>query len=211
MSLLREKTPLPREFMGILILYLVVVVVMTLYEPAVNSWSWASGRLSLRKAARINTPEVIEVVRSVRGLLQHGYSDTVIYVLQQVAQWAEIRGQVALADADHLETLRSWASSIQGRLEPSRGEAFTSLCREVGSLIQRYDQFCCANLRTLQSLLAGVKVPEERLRRLKQDWNTQREHHLDVVKQWTSIARRVNKTLGQPVCLDSYEVLGTLE
>lgn len=211
LALLAQHVSLPTVVWPAVILYLLVAAGAALYGPLVRAFRWFAVQCTEARLARSSRPRLLETLRHLGRLLARDQADTVLYVVREVAQWDELRGVAQLDDPEHIETLRTWASSISGRLSNYKRRDFSAFCHELSALINQYNRFCCQRQQIFQGVIAAGKVPEPRLRQLKQRWNVHREGHVEFVTKWTDLARSINLRVERRVCIEYYEPLGTLE
>jgi hypothetical protein len=212
LTFLTQNIELPKWAVILATLYLVVVAGVSLYDPIHRLFSFLLRKRRLRGVAKSYLPLISDRMRELRQLVGAQRVDTLVYVLEQAAQWEEIRSQSqALLEPEHVETMRSWLSSIEWGTEQDRRGGFFSLCRQLSDLIHRYNRFCCQRLRILQELVAAGRLPEQRLRHLKQQWNLHREAHVAFIREWQNLSQAINGRASVRLCPDYYESLGTLE
>lgn len=211
LALLSQHAQLPRWAIMVAAGYLVVVAGVSLFRPAQCFLSFVRSRLRLRRLAKTHSPRLSENVKVLGQFLERGNSNSLLYAIWEAAQWEELKGQSPIIDTEHVETFRTWFSSIRGHAKRCRADEFERLCGQVGLLIHEYNRFCCQRLRALQTQVAAGRLPEQRSRQLKQQWNSQRDGHTAFLREWASFAKRVNQAAGRQVCPDYYEPVATLE
>lgn len=211
LALLSQHAQLPRWAIIVAAGYLVVVGAVSLFRSAQRLLSFLRSKLRLRHLAKTLSPRLSENVKVLGQFLERGNSNSLLYVLWEAAQWEELRGQSPIIDTEHVETFRTWFSSIEGQARRCTPDEFTRLCRQVGLLVHEYNRFCCQRLRALQTQVAAGRLPEQRSRQLKQQWNSQRDAHTAFLREWASFAKAVNQAAGMQVCNEYYEPVATLE
>jgi hypothetical protein len=213
LTFLTQNVTLPKWAVGTAALYLVVVTVVTLYDPAVHTYRWLVAKNKLARLAGSTRPRIEETFVQLQRLLSSDNASTVLYVLKETAQWDELRvlGPGPLYDAEHLESLRGWLLSLESRVIGYDRREFASVCHELGALVGQYNRFCLLRHRALQDALTAGKLSEQHARYLKQQWNVHREGHAQFIRKWTEISATVNDRLGMRLCIDYYEALGTIE
>jgi hypothetical protein len=212
MSLLTRDQPLPPAASVVIAAYLAAVCSISLYRPLGRLLNFFRSQLLFIRAARESNGELHDTVCRLGRALASDYSNTVPYLLSQLSTWPEVRGKVqGLDDPEYLEALRRWREAVGRRLTKFRVSEFSNLCSEVGQLVQLYGSFCEDRRRRLQALIAANELPEERARHLKQQWNTLRDGHVDLVREWSMTVKRINKRTRITLCPDYYDGLGTLE
>ncbi len=211
LTFLTQKVALPKIAIAAAVVYLVIVAGAPFYRPTVRLVSRIWARRKLVRLVRFIGPRLRDSITRLNFLLSHGHSGTVLYVLGETVQDQALRSQGFFLDQEHLETLRQWLSSLETRGRTLRADVFLGLCRETSLLVQRYNRFCTQNLRVLEDALGKAQLEGSRLKQLKQQWNTNREGHLQAIDQWVTLAKEVNRVTGGQVCLDYFEPLGTLE
>jgi len=194
-------------------LYLVVVIVVTLYDPAIRTYRWFIEKNGLTRLARSTRPRIEETIVQLKRLLSGDNASTVLYVIKETIHWDELRllGLGPLHDAEHLESLRGWLLSFAARVVVYSSREFASVCHELGALINQYNRFCLQRHRALQDALTAGKLSEPHARYLKQQWNVNREGHAQFIRKWTELSLTINDRLGIKLCIDYYEALGTIE
>lgn len=202
---------LPRWAMVIAASYFVVVVGLVLHPFGVRVFSRGGRAWRFHRTAKAYFPRLSESVKGLQKLVAEGHADTLLYVLRETSALDEVRGRSLVFDSEHVETLRSWVSSVAGRVEQRKQDDFSNLCRELSQLVHRYNRFCCQGSRKLQEVVAAGTLPEQRLRRLKQQWNTHRQSHIAFVRDWGGLSSAINASACTQLCLDYYEPLETLE
>jgi hypothetical protein len=81
----------------------------------------------------------------------------------------------------------------------------------MSDLILSYNRFCSRRLKKLEELIAAGGLSEAQSRQIKQHWNVQRGEHTAFVREWEIFAKGVNEKIGNKICFDYYEQVGTLE
>jgi hypothetical protein len=211
LALLAQYAQLPKWVIIIAVSYLVIATGVLLYIPVVRLFSSVVGKWRLRRLAKIYFPQLLESVKKLHQLVAAQNANTLLYVLEQTVQWDELRDKSLLPDPEHVATIRNWLSSIELCVERYKRDDFSCLCWELSSLIDQYNRFCCQRLKRLGELIAAGQLPEHRLRYLKQQWNVAREEHAAFIREWGTLAKRINERRGGQLCIESYESLGTLE
>ncbi len=202
---------LPKWAIVVGISYLVFVAGLSLYPPVARLIRFVVDKGRFQRVARAYFPSLSANIGRLRQLLGEGLTNTPLYVLREVSLWDELKGRPPLVDMEHLETLRSWLSSLEGRVGHHKHGDFAHICQELSHLIYQYNRFCCQRLQVLQQVAVAGAVPEQRLRQLKYQWNTHRESHVTFVKDWANLSSAINTISGRRLCIDYYEPLGTLE
>ncbi len=212
LAFLTQDIQLPKWAISLAVLYLVVVSGTALYIPAAWFVSWSLSKRRLARLAKTTLPKLGDAARQFQQLVAQGHSNTLLYVLQEASAWDEVRSnQPPLFDQEHVETMRSWLTLLSRRIGRSKPSEFASLCGELGELVHQYNRFCCLRHRMLQGIVAVGRLPDQRLRCLKQEWNVNREGHATFVRAWAELSHRINTVAGIQLCPDYYEPVGTLE
>ena len=211
LALLTQSAQLPKWAIVVAVLYLVVVAGVSLYGPGARLLFFIEDKGRSRRLRKTYFPKLSEGVGGLRRLLAQDHSNTVLYLLQDAGQWDEFRGRYSPFQAEHVETLRAWFASIEGRIKRYRWSSFSDLCAEVSHLVFWYNRVCCQGQRALEEVVAAGQLPEQRLRSLMHRWNVQRDEHAAFVREWTSFCRSVNESAKRELCVNYYEPLGTLE
>ena len=211
LTFLTQRVDLPSIAIAAAVTYLVIVAAVPLYRPMVRLCSRISARRRLSRLVRSSGSRLGDSIGRLNALLAHGQSGTVMYVFGEMAQDQALRSQGFSFDQEHLETIRQWLSSLEVRSRRLRADTVLDLCREMGLFVQRYNRFCIQNLRVLEEALGKAQLQATRLKYLRQQWNTNRGSHLQVIDQWATLAKEVNRLMDRQVCLDYYEAIGTLE
>lgn len=212
LTFLTQNFQLPKWAFILAMSYLVLVAGVSLYDPVCRILSFLLRKGRLRRLAGTSFPVVLDKLKGLRQLVGEQRGDTLVYVIEQAGQWDEIRCQSqVLVEPEHVETIRNWLSSIERRAVRYRRGDFSNLCQELSDLIHRYNRFCCQRLRMLQELTGGDRLPDHKLRHLKQQWNLHREAHVAFVRGWQDLSRVLNEKADARLCIDYYEPLGTLE
>ena len=188
-----------------------ILTVVSLYAPVVRWLSSLANKWRLQHLAKIYFPQLLESARRFRQFISRQNINTLLYVLQQVAQWGEQKGKSLLPDPEYRETVENWLFSIEKRIALYKPDDFPGLCKEMSDLILSYNRFCSQRLRKLEELIRSGDLPEQRLRQIKQQWNVQRGDHTAFVREWGIFAKRINEKTGSKICFDYYEPVGTLE
>jgi len=211
LALLTQYAQLPRWIIVVAVSYLIFVAGVSLYISVGRVASYIASKWRFRRVAKTYFPRVLESIGVLHQLLERGQTNTLLYLLGEAAQWGELRGRPSLFDPEHVEIMRSWLFSIEGRVEScTRGE-FSSLCSEISELTGHFNRFCHQRLRALQEVITAGALPEQRLRQLKQQWNLHREAHVAYIRGWQNLTKTINEKAGARLCMDYYEPLGTLE
>lgn len=210
-AFLTQSVQLPKWAIILAVLYLTLVAGFSLYHPALRLSSSAVRRRRLRQLAKTIFPSLAENAKQLGQLVARGQSHTLLYVLHEAGQWEEIRSHAPLLDPEHVETIRSWLNSIERRVARCRRNEILQLCSEFSELVHQYNRFCHQRLAILQTAIAAGRLPEQRLRQLKQQWNLGREGHVAFVRGWENLSRAINETVGNRRCIEYYEPVGTLE
>lgn len=211
LALLAQNAQLPKWVIVVAVSYLLVVVGVSLYRPGARLLFFIKDKRRLRRLRKTYFTKLSEGVGGLRQLLAQDRSNTVLYVLQEAAQWDELQGRFVPFDAEHVASLRTWLTSIEQRIRRYQSNSFLDLCGEVGDLAFQYNRVCCHGQQALQEATAAGQLSEPRLRSLKQRWNVQRDNHAAFFREWASLCRAINEAAGRRLCTDYYEPLGTLE
>lgn len=212
LALLKQDLGWPRVGVVGLTFYLAFVVAYTLYRPVRRVLARSMESIRLQRVRRDVLPCIVPILARIKHSLAHGYSDTLLHAVREAGLCPEVRRQAPLLDdAEQIETLRSWVSSLNDRLPTTGRHGFVSLCAEFGYFMNRYNTFFCQRQRALQSIISSGTVPEQAVRSVKQLWNVQRESHARLVLEWMTLAQTVNEVSRQKLCLEYYEQVGTLE
>ncbi len=213
LSFLTQNITLPAWAVRTAVVYLAVVIVVTLYDPAIQTYRCLVRRSQLSRLARFSRPRLEEAIVELKRLLSSDNASNVLYVVKETAQWDELRvsGPSPLYDAEHLESLRGWLSSFESRIVSYGRCEFASLCHELGTLINQYNRFCLIRHRALQEALTTGKLTDTHARYLKQQWNVHREGHAQFIRKWTELSMTINDRSAMRLCIDYYEALGTIE
>jgi len=202
---------LPTWIIVIAVSYLIIVAVVSLYTPVVCLRSFLVHKWRLRRLAKTCFPQLLESAKKFRQLIARQNTNTLLYVLQQAAQWDEQKGKSLLPDPEYIETIENWLSSIEKRINRHKPGDFPGLCTEMSSLILWYNRSCSRRLKKLAELMAAGGLSEAQSRQIKQHWNVQQNEHTAFVREWERLAKRVNERIGSKICFDYYEQVGTLE
>lgn len=88
---------------------------------------------------------------------------------------------------------------------------FKLVASDLSRVIYQYHYLCVRSQEHLEQLINAKSLVDQRLRQLKQQWNTARGEHMHVLRNWEQVAKRFNEMAGERVCLDYYEPIKTFE
>ena len=136
LAFLMQYAQLPRWITVVAVGYLIIVAAVSayIYIPVGRLVSLVAEKRSSRRVSKTYFPRVLESMGVLHQLLARGQADTLLYVLAEATQWDELRGRSSLIDPEHVEIMRSWLSSIEGRVERHKRDDFSGLCWEISEL-----------------------------------------------------------------------------
>ena len=201
---------LPKWAISVVVLYLIIVMVVVMINPIIRIISFFRERQRKKQTAKSFYPQLVDSGKEFVHLID-GSTNNIIYLLQEIQGWAEISNNPILIDMEHIETIRNWLQSVQKHLDLYRFKDFLHLVSELSSLINQYHRSCVQVQQRLETLVAAGKLPEQRLRYLKREWNLRRENHNLFINKWGNLTKSINESAGDRVCIDYYEPLKTLE
>ena len=130
-------------------------------------------------------------------------------MLQQINGWDEFRGERLALSSVHF--IREWLDSTSKRLEAGRNADFKLVASDLSHVMNQFHYLCVHSQEHLEQLINTKPLVDQRLRQLKQQWNTAREKHMHVIRNWEQAAKRINEMAGEHVCIDYYEPIKTFE
>jgi len=202
---------LPRWAVIVVIAYLIIVMFATIWKPVTRLFSSLREKWLHRSISKNYYPYLQNSAVEFGRLTEDNRSSTMISFLQDISSWPEIQNNPIPFDRGHIQTIREWLSSIQENISSNRLTRFKREAHDLSIIIFHYHNLCVRVQERIESLITQGKITDEQnhLRQLKREWDLRREAHMQFIREWESLTKNINSTLGR-VCVDYYEPLKTL-
>jgi hypothetical protein len=195
--------------------YLIIIAIYVSMNPLIQLFILFLEKQRKKKAAKKFFPSLQDIAKEFAPLIDinSNRSDTMLYLLNEINGWNESQNNMAIqSESEHINTIQNWFASIKKRLDLYRLKDFSYLATDLSDLIFQYHRFCIRAQRQLETLVTAKKLSEQQLRHLKQEWNLRREKHNQIIIQnWDNLAKKINETFAERICVEVYEPLKTLE
>jgi hypothetical protein len=210
-ALLTANYKLPNWAVFVVIAYLVIVMIVTVWRPVARLLSLLREKGVYRNISKTYYPYLQSSAVEFGRLIEDRMSNTMISFLQDISGWPEIQSNAIPFNIGHILTLREWLSSIQENLTSNNLSRFRRDAHDLSIIIFHYHNMCVRIQERLELIITQGKVTDEQnhLRQLKREWDIRREGHMEFIRGWGNLTKNINSSLGR-VCVDYYEPLKTL-